>query len=178
RSAVEAATPGAASVTTSDDTSDRAERVSAWKLPMRPRPISPSLMSVLLFARYGGFCPASVRAAGDALVPVEDGAGDDTTAVGEQEDAGVGDLVDLAELAHRDRGVGLFDPIVPGAVERALGGVLALGPGPADVEAVDPDPVPAVGVGGVAGQAGQTGLGRDVGGEVGRAAEFGDRDDV
>src|SRR5690606_11723870 len=75
-------------------------------------------------------------------------------------------------------GVGLFAPIVPGAVERALGGVLALGPGPADVEAVDPDPVPAVGVGGVAGQAGQTGLGRDVGGEVGRAAEFGDRDDV
>jgi hypothetical protein len=66
-------------------------------------------------------------------------------------------------------------------VEAALGGILALGVGPPDVQAVDADPVPAVRVRRVAGQPGQPGLGRDVRGQVrlagvlGRAADVDDR---
>jgi hypothetical protein len=63
-------------------------------------------------------------------------------------------------------------------VELALGGVLALGVGPPDVQAVDPDPVPAVRVGGVAGQPGQPGLGRDVRGQVRLPRVSGAGDDV
>ena len=59
-----------------------------------------------------------------------------------------------------------------------LDGVLALGLGPADVDAVDPDPVPAVGVGGVAGQPDQAGLGGDVRRQVGLAAVRRHGDDV
>ena len=60
----------------------------------------------------------------------------------------------------------------------ALGRVLALGVGPPDVHAVDPDAVPPVGVRGVAGSTGEPRLGRDVGGEIRLTAELGDGDDV
>ena len=51
------------------------------------------------------------------------------------------------EPAHRQRLRRPFPPVVAGTVEPALHLVLALGVGPADVEAVDPDPVPAGGRG-------------------------------
>ncbi|CAL9319965.1 hypothetical protein SUDANB135_06056 [Streptomyces sp. SudanB135_2055] len=73
-----------------------------------------------------------------------------------------GRLVRLPEPAHRQPCGGPLAPVVPGAVEGPLGGVLALGRRPADVQAVDPHPVEAVGVRGVAGQAHQAGLGGDV----------------
>src|SRR5689334_17394835 len=78
---------GTASVTTSEVTVGSADSVPAWKAPIRPRPIKPILMATPL-SRRGG----SVRAADDELVPVDDGPGDDATAVGEQEDDEVGDL--------------------------------------------------------------------------------------
>ncbi len=58
-------------------------------------------------------------------------------------------------------------PVIAGAVEPALGGILALGVGPPDVQGVDPDPVPPVRMRGVTGQPGQPSLGRDVRREVG-----------
>ena len=69
-------------------------------------------------------------------------------------------------------------PVVVGLVEASLGLCFASACGPADVEAVDADAVPSVRVGGVAGQAGQAGLGRHVRREVPLAAVFGDREDV
>jgi hypothetical protein len=89
--------------------------------------------------------------------------------VGQQEHDEVGDLVDLGEFAHGQRHGGFGSPVVAGAVEPALGGVFPVGVGPADVQGVDADLVPAVRVRGIAGQAGQAGLGRDVRGEVGLA---------
>src|SRR5215217_2702266 len=157
RPATSAVTAGTASVTTRESTTGRSVRVWAWNAPIRPSPIRPRRMGGLL----------SVQTAEDVLVPVDDRPGDDAAAVRQQEHHEVGDLVDLAELAHREL---LGRPLPPG-------GVLALGLGPADVEAVDADAVPAVGVGGVAGQAGQAGLGRHVGGQVGLAAQLGGGDD-
>src|SRR5215216_1771255 len=169
RPATSAVTAGTASLTTRESTTGRSVRVWAWNAPIRPSPIKPRRMVGSLL---------SVQAAEDVLVPVDDRSGDDTAAVREQEDHEVGDLVDLAELAHREGAGRPLPPGVVGGVEGALGGVLALGLGPADVEAVDPDPVPAVGVGGVAGQAGQAGLGRDVGGQIRLTAQLGGGDDV
>src|ERR1700749_3934073 len=108
----------------------------------------------------------SVETAQDVLVPVDDPTGDHPGAVREQEHHEVGDLVRLPQLAHGQGRGGPLPPVVARAVEPALGLVLALGVGPADVQAVDPDPVPAVRVRGVAGQPGQPGLGRDVRGQV------------
>ena len=82
---------------------------------------------------------------GNVLIPVDDRAGHDAAAVGEQEDDEVGDLVDLPHLSHRQLAVGGVEPTVVGVVELALDGVFAFGLGPADVDAVDPDLVPAVG---------------------------------
>src|SRR6185312_4914261 len=75
----------------------------------------------------------SIRAADDGLVPLDDRTGDDAAADGEQEDGEVGDLVDLAELAHRHGCRGLRPPVVVRPVELALGGVLAFRVGPPDV---------------------------------------------
>src|SRR5277367_728189 len=102
----------------------------------------------------------SVQAAENVLVPVDDRTGHDAAAVREQEDHEVGDLTDLAELAHGQRLPGLLLPAVGRAVELPLGCVLAVGGGPADVEAVNPDAVPAVSVRGVPGRTRQAGLGR------------------
>src|SRR5215204_978361 len=172
RAATSAVTAETASVTTSESTTGRSVSVRAWNAPIRPNPMSPRRMvGSLLRSR-------SVHTADDVLVPVDDRPGDDAAAVRQQEHHEVGDLVDLAELAHREL---LGRPLLPGVVggmEGPLGGVLALGLGPADVEAVDADAVPAVGVGGVAGQAGQAGLGRHIGGQVGLAAQLGGGDDV
>src|SRR5215211_1738409 len=168
RAATSAVTAGTASATTRESTTGRSVRVWAWNEPIRPSPIRPRRMVAASF---------SVQPAEDVLVPVDDRAGDDAAAVRQQEHHEVGDLVDLAELAHRERPRGPLSPGVVGGMEGALGGVLALGLGPADVEAVDPDPVPAVGVGGVAGQAGQAGLGRDVGGQIRLTAQLGGGDD-
>ena len=127
------------------------------------------------------------EAADDVLVPVDDRPGDDAAAVGQQEDDEVGDLVGLAEFAHRQGGAGRGLPVSAGtlgaasprtAAASALGLVLAVGGRPAHVQAVDPDPVPAVGVGGVLGQPGQPGLRRDVGREKRLAAVGVDGDDV
>src|SRR3954468_19360024 len=49
-------------------------------------------------------------------------------------------------FAQGHGGGGLRTPVLAGAVELPLGGVLTLRVGPADVEAVDADAVPAVGV--------------------------------
>jgi len=57
----------------------------------------------------------SVQAAEDVLVPVDHRAGDHAGAVGEQEHHEVGDLVDLPQLAHRQRGAGLGPPVVASA---------------------------------------------------------------
>src|SRR5215216_5377507 len=168
RPATSAVTAGTASVTTRESTTGRSVRVWAWNAPIRPSPIRPRRMGGLL----------SVQTAEDVLVPVDDRPGDDAAAVRQQEHHEVGDLVDLAELAHRELLGRPLPPGVVGGMEGPLGGVLALGLGPADVEAVDADAVPAVGVGGVAGQAGQAGLGGDVGGQVGLTAQLGGGDDV
>ena len=106
------------------------------------------------------------------------GPGDDAAAGREQEDDEVGDLVDLPELAHGQAGRGLLEPVVAGAVEAPLGRVLALGLGPADVHAVDPDPVPPVRERGIAGQPDQAGLRGDVRRQVGLATVGRHRDDV
>src|SRR5215216_7816398 len=169
RAATSAVTAGTASVTTSESTTGRSVRVWAWNEPIRPNPIRPRRMVGNLL---------SVQTAEDVLVPVDDRSGDHAAAVRQQEDHEVGDLVDLAELAHGEGGCRPLPPGVVGGVEGALGGVLALGLGPADVQAVDADAVPAVGVGGVAGQAGQARLGGDVGGQVGLTAQLGGGDDV
>ncbi len=115
---------------------------------------------------------------GDALVPVDDRAGDHSAAIGEQEDHDIGDLVHLAEFAHRLAGIRLIDPVVTGAVELALDGVFALRVRPADVESIDPHPVPPVGVCRVLGQPDQAGLGRAVGRQIGLTAVRRHRDDV
>src|SRR5699024_1372661 len=91
------------SVRTSSSTWSREASVSAWKAPMRPRPMSPMRTSVL---------PSD-----DLLVPVDDGAGDDARTVGEEEDDRVRDLVGLAKSTHRQPGTGLLDPVVAGVVE-------------------------------------------------------------
>src|SRR5439155_6336336 len=119
-----------------------------------------------------------VHAAEDVLIPVQHRASDNAAALGEQEDDEVGDLIDLPQLAHGKCFRRLSAPIVACVVEGALSRVLAFGFGPADVQAVDPDPVPAVGVGGVSGQPGQTCLRGDVGSEVGLPTVFGGGDDV
>jgi hypothetical protein len=46
RSVTDAVTAGTASVTTSESTSSRWERVSAWNAPIRPSPIKPRRMAV------------------------------------------------------------------------------------------------------------------------------------
>src|SRR6266487_6887990 len=84
----------------------------------------------------------SIEAAQHVLVPVDNRTGDHAGAVREQEHHEVSDLVRLPQLAHGQRRARLLPPVVARAVEPALGLVLALGVGPADVQAVDPDPVP------------------------------------
>src|SRR5918995_1789542 len=123
RAATSAVRVGTASVTTSESTTGRSVRVWAWNAPIRPNPIRPRRMVGSLL---------SVQSAEDVLVPVDDRSGDDAAAVREQEHHEVGDLVDLAELAHGEDPCGPFPPGVVGGMERALGGVLALGLGPAD----------------------------------------------
>src|SRR5918992_2454706 len=194
RSATCLVTAGTASVTTSESTTGRPVSVSAWNAPILPSPMRPRRMVGSLFVgrcfRAISWCVAvdwagwsrsarcSVVAAEDVLVPVEHRARDDTAAVGQEKDHEVSDLVDLAELAH-GQGLGsLLPPAVVGGVEGALGGVLALGLRPADVQAVDADAVPAVRVSGVAGQAGEARLGCDVRREVGLPSELGGGDDV
>src|SRR5215211_8567899 len=92
RAAASAATAGSASVTTSESTTGRSVRVWAWNVPIRPNPIRPRRMVRSLL---------SVQPAEDVLVPVDDRPGDDAAAVRQQEYDEVGDLIDLAELAHR-----------------------------------------------------------------------------
>src|SRR3954465_3104046 len=164
---------GTASVTTREVTDDSEDSVSAWKAPTRPSPTKPILTAAPM-GQGGG----SIRAADDGLVPVDDRTGDDAAAVRQEEDDEIGDLVDLTQLAHGHGRGGLRTPVLAGAVEFPLGGVLTLRVGPADVEAVDADAVPAVGVRSVARRPGEPRLGRHVGGEVRLTAELGDRDDV
>ena len=88
---------------------------------------------------------------GNILIPVDDGAGHDAAAVGEQEDDKVGDLVDLAHFSHRQLAVGGVEPAVVGIVELPLDCVFTLGLSPADIDTVDADLVPTVSERGVTG---------------------------
>src|SRR5262245_49919488 len=134
RAATSPVRAGTASVTTSESTTGRSVRGWAWNAPIRPSPIRPRRMVEGLL---------SVQTAEDVLVPVDHRSGDDAAAVREQEDHEVGDLVDLAQLAHGEGPGRPLPPAVVGGMVGALGGVLTLGLGPADVEAVDADAVPA-----------------------------------
>ena len=115
---------------------------------------------------------------GNVLVPVDDRAGDDPAPVGQQEHDEVGDLVDLTELAQRKSFGRIGEPAVVGFVELSLDLVLALGLGPTDVESVDSNLVPTVREGGVAGQAGEAGLGGHVRRQVRLTPVRGHGDDV
>src|SRR5262245_36403640 len=70
------ARPGIGSVSTSVAIAGSLASVSAWKAPIRPRPMRPILMCA----------PFLVDGTDDVLVPVDDRAGDHAAAVGEQED--------------------------------------------------------------------------------------------
>src|SRR6266536_6724725 len=116
---------------------------------MRPRPIRPSLMLLRLSGNDADAqraAPWSVHCADDVLIPVDDRAGNHAAALRQQEHHEVGDLVGLAQAAHRKRLRGLLAPVIAGAVEGALRSVLTLSSGPADVEPVDTDAVEAVGM--------------------------------
>ena len=63
-------------------------------------------------------------------------------------------------------------------MEGALGGILALGLGPADIESVDPDSVKAVSVGGIASEAHQARFRGHVRRQIGLSAVCGEGDDV